>query len=250
LSARERTLVWDGCLNVRDLGGHPTEDGGHTRFGAVVRADSIRRLSDAGWLEATAYGVATVVDLRFHSELEADPPQDLPVAVVHIPLFPEPGSPVWPEIDAVARTAPDGAAATGAFYVELLERSRPRFAEAISCVSGAPAGGVLVHCTAGKDRTGLVAALLLRLAGVGLTEVADDYALSEPNLASATRGWIDEAPDDDERARRTQMAATPAAAMVGTLEEVERRYGSVRDYLLAGGATAGDLGRARARLRV
>jgi protein-tyrosine phosphatase len=246
---QQRTLVWDGCLNIRDLGGHPTEDGCETRFGAVVRADSIRRLSDDGWREVVAYGIGTIVDLRFHRELEADPPQDLPVAVVHVSLFPEPGSPEWPEIDAIAQAAPEGAAVTRAFYLELLERCGPRFAEAVSSVAGAPAGGVLVHCAAGKDRTGLVAALLLRLAGVGLTEIGADYALSEQNLASATRVWVEEAEDGVERARRVQMSLTPAAAMLGTLEELERRHGTVGEYLQAGGATANDLAKARARLR-
>jgi protein tyrosine/serine phosphatase len=246
---RDRTLVWDGCLNVRDLGGHPTEDGATTRFGAVVRADSVRRLSDEGWREVVEYEIATIVDLRFHSELEADPPRDLPVAVVHVPLFPEPGSPVWPEIDAIARAAPSNPAVTGAFYLELLERFGGRFAEAVSAVAEAPPGGVLVHCTAGKDRTGLVAALLLRLAGVGLTEVGADYAVTERNLAPATRLWVDEAEDEVERARRVQMSLTPAEAMVATVEELERRHGSVVDYLRAGEATAAALERARARLR-
>lgn len=206
-------------------------------------------MSDEGWREVVAYGIGTIVDLRFHSELEADPPQDLPVDVVHVPLFPEPGSPLWPEIDAIVRAAPDGAATTGAFYRELLERCGPRFAEAVAAVGGAPAGGVLVHCTAGKDRTGLVAGLLLRLAGVGLTEVGADYAVSERNLAPLTRVWIDEAEDELDRARRVQMSVTPAAAMVGTLEELERRHGTVDEYLRAGGASAADLAQARARLR-
>jgi protein-tyrosine phosphatase len=249
VSLRDRTLLWDGCLNIRDLGGHPTEDGGFTRFGAVVRADSIRKLSEEGWREVVDYRIATIVDLRFHSELDADPPQELPVEVVHVPVFPEPGSPVWPEIDAIARAAGDHAAVTSTFYLELLERSGPRFAEAITAVAEAPPGGVLVHCTAGKDRTGLVAALLLRLAGVALPEIGADYAITERNLAEATRLWVDEAEDEEERARRVQMSLTPAAAMVGTLEELERRHGSAAGYLRAGGATSAVLAGARARLR-
>jgi protein tyrosine/serine phosphatase len=167
-------LVWDGLLNVRDLGGHATVDGGHTRFGAVVRADSVRRLSDDGWRALVAYGIGTIVDLRFHSELAADPPRDLPVEVVHVPVFPEPESHHWPEIDAIGHGAHDVAAGTGAVYLALLERGRPRFAEAIAAVAEAPGGGVVVHCTAGKDRTGLVSALLLRLAGVGRADAGVD----------------------------------------------------------------------------
>ena len=71
---RSRDLVWDGLLNVRDLGGHPTEDGGETKFDSVVRADSVRQLSEDGWRALVDYGMKTVVDLRTNEELEADPP--------------------------------------------------------------------------------------------------------------------------------------------------------------------------------
>src|SRR5262249_24471543 len=79
VALHRRELAWDGCLNVRDLGGHPTDDGGETRYGAVVRADSVRQLSDAGWAALVEYGVDTIVDLRMDQELAADPPADLPV---------------------------------------------------------------------------------------------------------------------------------------------------------------------------
>ena len=82
----ERVLTWEGCLNVRDLGGHVVEDGRTTRFGAVVRADSVRHLTPAGWRALVDYGVRTIVDLRRHDELERDPPLDVPVEVVHVPL--------------------------------------------------------------------------------------------------------------------------------------------------------------------
>ena len=80
-------LEWEGCLNVRDLGGHPTGDGAVTRHRVVVRADALRQLSDAGWAQLVDYGVARIVDLRFNDEREADPPRELPVEVVHLPLL-------------------------------------------------------------------------------------------------------------------------------------------------------------------
>ena len=245
---RERALAWDGCLNVRDLGGHEAADGRRTRFGAVVRADSVRELSDAGWDALVDYGIRTVVDLRFHSELEADPPREAPVAVVHISLLGEPDASDWPEIEAVAQSAGDPVAATRAVYLEFLERFRERFAEAVAAVARAPDGGVLVHCQGGKDRTGLVVALLLRLSGVETDDVAADYAVSEKNLVSRHEPWIAEAADEIERRRRRRMAATPARAMHDVLDELERRYGSVRAYLRAGGATDEELEQARARL--
>ena len=84
---RSRDLVWDGLLNVRDLGGHPTEDGAETRFGAIVRADSVRQLSDEGWGALVDYGIRTVVDLRGEQELEADPPAEVPIEVLHVPFM-------------------------------------------------------------------------------------------------------------------------------------------------------------------
>ncbi|HEY6017128.1 MAG TPA: tyrosine-protein phosphatase, partial [Gaiellaceae bacterium] len=82
-----RVLAWDGCVNVRDLGGLPLEDGGETAYRVVVRSDSVRTLTDAGWEALAAYGVERVVDLRFEEELAEDPPRELDVEVVHVPLL-------------------------------------------------------------------------------------------------------------------------------------------------------------------
>jgi protein-tyrosine phosphatase len=246
---RERNLTWDGCVNVRDLGGHPTEDGSETRFGAVVRADCVRQLSDAGWNALVAHGIRTIVDLRFHSELEADPPRQLPVDVVHISLLGHPDPERWAEIDAIADAAGDPITSTRAVYLEFLERFGENFATSVAAVADAREGGVCVHCQAGKDRTGLVCALLLRLARVRRETVAIDYAVSGQNLAPLHDRWIAQAEDAGERARRERVSAGPAEAMLQVLEELERRYGSVAEYLLAAGATPAELDRARARLR-
>jgi protein-tyrosine phosphatase len=245
---RSRDLVWDGCLNVRDLGGHPTEDGGETRWGAIVRADSVRQLSDAGWEALVGYGVRTVVDLRTDRELADDAPTDVPVDVVHVETLEERGD-VAAEVEARADTAPDAATATREVYLIFLERFRENFARAVVEIARSPEGGVVLHCAGGKDRTGLVAALLLRIAGVGIAEIAADYALSEERLRPRHEQWFAEAATDAERERLRRIAQTPAAAIVGVLEELEWRYGSVAGYLKTGGATDADLARARARLR-
>jgi protein-tyrosine phosphatase len=250
MSLRERTLAWEGCLNVRDLGGHPTEDGGVTRFGVVVRADSVRALTEAGWRALVDYGIGTIVDLRQHSELAADPPLELPVELVHVPLFPEPGSAHWDAIAAVAADEDDPIAEKQAVYLECLERFRSETAAALAAVARASDGGVVVHCQAGKDRTGLVSALVLRLAGVSREQVGLDYAVTEENLRHVWLGWVDDADDEVERERRRQLGSAPAAAMVGVLEQLEHRYGSVRAYALAGGAADRDLDRLVANLRV
>jgi protein-tyrosine phosphatase len=248
-TSERRTLAWDGCLNVRDLGGHPTEDGGTTVFGRIVRADSVRQLSDEGWRALVDYGIGTIVDLRLHEELEADPPLELPVAVVHVSLFGSPDLAYWGQIDAVGRAAPNEVLATRNVYLRLLEDNRDNVAAAVAAVADAPEGGVLVHCQAGKDRTGLVTALLLRVAGVGYEEIADDYARSADALAPVLDDWIDESPDEDERERRRRQSATPAAAMHGVLEELERRHGGVESFLRATGVTDDQLTRVHSRLR-
>lgn len=246
---RRRVLDWDGCVNVRDLGGHPTEDGAKTRFGGIVRADSVRQLSDEGWAAAVEYGIRTVVDLRFHSELEADPPAELPVDVVHVSLLGDEDPQHWRHIDAISEAAENEVASKRAVYLEWLELFQPEFRRALAAVAEAPDGGILVHCLAGKDRTGLVVALLLRLAGVGYDEIGRDFTASEQNLRAATERWIAEAPDEQERARRRRSGSAPKEAMVEVLIELERRYGSVRGYLIAAGVTPEQLDLVAVRLR-
>jgi protein tyrosine/serine phosphatase len=245
---RSRDLTWDGCLNVRDLGGHGTQDGGETRYDAVVRADSIRQLTDAGWAAAVDYGVRTVVDLRMDRELEEDPPAEVPVDVVHVPFFDE-DEEAFKEVEAAAEAAPDYVTATREVYLVFLERFRKNVATAIAAVARAPEGVVVVHCMGGKDRTGLVTAFLLHLAGVDDEQIAADYAVSEERLQPRHEAWLAEAATEIERERIRRVAATPAESMLGVLEELERRYGSIEAFLRTGGATDEDLRLARERLR-
>jgi protein-tyrosine phosphatase len=249
---RSRDLAWDGCLNVRDLGGHATEDGGETRFGAIVRADSIRQLSEAGWAALVDYGIRTVVDLRGDHERQDDPPAHLDVGVVHVP-FSEASEreleEIAAEIEAAAAAAPDPAARTRDVYLIFLERFKQNVAAGLRAVASAPEGGVVVHCVGGKDRTGLLTAFLLDLAGVGVEEIAADYALSEELLRPRHDAWLAAAETEAERERVRRVSRTPAASMVGVFEELQLRYGSVEGYLLAAGAEPDDLVRARIRLR-
>jgi protein tyrosine/serine phosphatase len=247
---RSRDLVWDGILNVRDLGGHPTEDGGETRFGSIVRADSVRQLSDEGWKELVDYGVKTVVDLRADEELEADPPAELPVDVLHVPFIEQNA---WPEIEseleAAVKAAPDVATATRDVYLIFLEHFNRNVAAAVRAVANASEGGVVIHCAGGKDRTGLLTAFLLHIAGVGTNEIAQDYALSEERLRTRHEEWLAKAQSEEERERVKRMSQTPADSMKGVFEELERRYGSVEEFLRRAGLTDDELARARARLR-
>lgn len=237
---RERTLDWDGCTNVRDLGGHVTEDGRETRYGAVVRADSVRKLSGAGWEALVDYGISRIVDLRLARELEDDPSHVPPVEVVHVKVLDEdvPGAQELFEADGT----------TADFYLGALDLFHERWARAVAAVGAAPEGGVVVHCLGGKDRTGLVTAMLLRLVGVPVEDVAADYGLSAARLGALNDQWIADAPDERERERRRAFSLSEPQTMTETLAELDRRHGSVRDFLLAGGATEDELAGVRARL--
>jgi protein-tyrosine phosphatase len=247
-----RELAWDGCLNVRDLGGHRTADGRETTYRSVVRADSVRQLTEPGWQALVDYGIRTVVDLRGDHEMDDDPPGDLPVQLVHVP-FMEASEAEWreiePELEAAADAAPDAATATRDVYMIFLERFRRNVAAGVRAAARARVGGVVVHCVGGKDRTGLLTALLLHLAGVDTEHVAADYALSEERLRPRHEAWFAKAETEAELERLRRIAQTPAAAMVGVFEELERRYGSVAGYLRAGGLTDEELELARTRLR-
>ena len=241
----ERVLNWEGCLNVRELGGHGTEDGRTTRFGAVVRADSVRHLTPAGWRALVDYGVRTIVDLRRHDELERDPPLDVPVEVVHVPLQTEQDE---VDVQRVWRGGDEDEAGIHAAYALMTEALAPNFARAIDTVAKAPEGGVVVHCYAGKDRTGLTCAMLLRLAGVAIEDIAADYGLSSENIRRLIDPWAAAAPDERERALRRRIGASPPQVMADVLAGLEERHGTMRGYLLDAGANPDSLDRAGARL--
>ena len=249
---RSRDLVWDGCLNVRDLGGHRTGDGGETTYGAIVRADTVSQLSDAGWKALVDYGIRTVLDLRGDHEREDDPPAELPVEVLHIP-FMEASEREWEEIgeqiEAAAAAAPDVTASTRDVYLIFLERFPRNVAAAVKAVAHAPKGGVVVHCVGGKDRTGLLTAFLLHLAGVSAEDIAADYALSEERLRPRHDGWFAAAESDEELERLRRIAQTPAESMIGVFEALDERYGGVEGYLRSAGVSDQELRLARARLR-
>lgn len=252
MALHQRELAWDGVLNARDLGGHRTEDGDETRYGSIVRADSIRRLTDAGWQALVDYGVKTVIDLRSEDELADDPPAEVPVDVVHVPFMerdPFDRQQVSEEVEAAAASAPDVATATRDVYLIFLERFKQNVGNGVRAVADASAGGVVVHCVGGKDRTGLLTAFLLYLAGVDVEQIAADYALSEERLRPRHEEWFAEAETEAELERLHRIAQTPPESIAGVFEELEQRYGSVEEYLRSAGVSDDDLARARARLR-
>jgi hypothetical protein len=237
----ERTLRWEGCCNIRDLGGLPLEDGGETRFGVVVRADDVSLLSDGGWSAAADYRVRRIVDLRHE-----DGPYDPPVEIVYVPLL---DADSIREGDELLAGVDDPSEWRSRNYLFFLDRFADRFGRAVSAVAEPTDGAVLVHCAGGVDRTGLVAALILRVAGAGIDTIAADYAESEANWAPSVDAWIAEAPDDTERRKRRLLSVMPAQAMHDVLVELEREHGSARAFLTSAGVEEQALDRLRARLR-
>jgi protein tyrosine/serine phosphatase len=242
------SLVWEGCVNVRDLGGLPTEDGRRTRLGGVVRSDNVRSLTDAGWRALAEHGVQRIVDLRFPEELAEDEPRDVDIDVVHISVLGAGHDPEYvKELDAHLASVDDVADHYVWSYVDFLERYRERFGQAFAAIADAD-GTVVVHCFAGKDRTGLVAAILLRLAGVDHATIGADYALTADNLRPRWERWLRETRDEEQRAKLEKLAQTPAEAMARVVQEIEHRYGDVASYLRAAGLSDEQVDGLRERL--
>src|SRR4029450_1214987 len=210
------------------------------------------RLGASGWAAPADYGIKTIVDIGPNDELAADPPTELPVEVFHIPFF-DTDTDDWKDIEArleaIARAAPGVPSATREVYMIFLSHFDRNVAAAIRAVANAPEGGVVIHCAGGKDRTGLLTALLLHVAGGGVDEIAADYSLSEERLRPRHEQWFAEAETKEDLERMKRMSQTPAESIEGVFEELERRYGSVDGYLHQAGLSEDELDRARARLR-
>jgi protein-tyrosine phosphatase len=163
----DRELSWDGCVNVRDLGGL-----GQIRPGAMVRMEQPRRLSEAGWAAAWAHGVRTVVDLRNADEREPErTPRPAGITTVHVPQDPV-GTPFykhWAKIDNLSSPL---------YFPAMLAEYPERVVAAVRAIANAAPGCVVFHCAGGKDRTGLLALVLLTLAGAATDEIIADYLLT------------------------------------------------------------------------
>jgi len=226
-------LAWDGCVNVRDLGGFTTPTG-NTAFGVFVRGDNARNLTPPGWRAANEYGIRTVLDLRSDPECAADRPAHPNFTHRRLSLFDHFDGDDAYRSDLLARVANlEAAEKHRTLYREALDLDAARFAEAFGVLAEADCG-VLFHCAGGKDRTGLLAALLLRLVGVPIEAVEADYVRSETRLRLA-----ESAPRND--------GGAPRNVINQLVDETEARYGTTATYLLQAGASAEDLERIRRR---
>jgi len=232
-------LDWPECGNARDVGGLPTEDGYRIRPRALIRSDDLCQLTPEGLTALRAYGVRRVLDLRGTAELAHGPS----------PLARDPSYRWTPFIDEEADRYRDPAAEPTArdTYLGSVERNAKHIVTALGALADAPPGGVLVHCVEGKDRTGMLVALALRVAGVPKGEIAADYAASDER--PAFRRELTGLPSDAERAAFRERHGCHPATILAVLDHLEQRYGGVDRYLLHHGLTPGQLAALRRRLR-
>lgn len=233
--AAQRWLEWPELLNARDLGGLPTTEG-LTLPRRIVRSDDLGRLNAAGQQALIEYGIETIIDLRRPAELrEAPPPLADHPGYLNVPFLDE-AIAADREFETVAET-----------YIWLLDRMAHRVAAIMQAIASAPEGGVLVHCYAGKDRTGLIVALLLALAGVSRDEIVTDYALSDPAAPSRPAPLL---PSGWSATPRDHRFPCHPETMVTVFDHLDARRQGVTGYLKAIGVDAATQTRLGERLTI
>ena len=249
----DRRLDWPDCKNTRDLGGLPARSG-LTRSGVMVRSDNVASLTAAGRQAMIDYGIATVIDLRSESEVKGSPGppfsefqssspaiqmedglESRAPAFLHRALIDDATAPILNE----APTMPER-------YALMLDR-RPTALAAIFDAIAASEGPVLFHCFAGKDRTGLVAAMMLSVAGVDPVAIGADYAETDIQLADRYEEWLAKATPERLETMRNELRCPPEW-MLSTLDHLERRWGGVEEYLAAAGLSADAITRLQSKL--
>ncbi|MCL4270162.1 MAG: tyrosine-protein phosphatase [Anaerolineales bacterium] len=175
-----RILNWQGCNNVRDLGGLTTSNGSKTRWGAVVRGDQPTKLTPEGWDALYEHGIRTIVSLRTHGFNEKDHPIVTPpysdINVISVEIEDVTNK------EFVEKWATSDLWGTPLYWTDALNLWAHRHADALKAIAQAQPGGVYFHCIRGHDRTGIISFLLLSLLGVSLKDIAADYELSADSV--------------------------------------------------------------------
>lgn len=223
----ERRLNIPGTHNFRDTDGYPAR-GGVTRAGQLYRSDSLHAVPAEGIAQVAALGIEVIVDLRSPGEIsKAGGSLRVPGAqVVEVPIF---GG-------SRRSMAGDAEVTLERMYRMTLHDYGPQIAEAVTVIAATDTAPTLVCCTAGKDRTGLVVALALHVAGVEERAIVGDYAQSALNLDGP---WLNEAATD--MVSRgvplspnlfAVLGGSPAAALSNVLSWLTGLHGSIEDYLI------------------
>ncbi len=240
-SPETRRLHWPDLQNARDLGGLRTGDGGRTRLMALIRTDNHNRLTSDSMAILRESSVKRVVDLRSSWESEKYPSR--------FKLEPEyVNQPSLDEADEHGQTLVYQAKTNLEIYKVMLERYSGLIGKAVTAIADAPVGGVVVHCHAGKDRTGLITSLALSIAGVGPSVIAEDYAATDILLAAHYSAELNVAKDESTRKYLQSFQNSSPEIMLETLGFLEQKFDGIQAYLLHSGVSQDSLGRLRQRL--
>jgi protein-tyrosine phosphatase len=242
-----RTLYWPGCLNVRDLGGLPTEDGRLTQTGSLIRADLLSHLTTEGKQALLDYGVRTIVDLRGPQEIAENPPPRFGPGIAAPRTINPPQRDARWELDSSPAAAKLKKARTRTeLFIMVLDLYPDKQAGILRTIALAGPGPLVFHCHSGKDRTGIAAALLLDLAGAREEAIAEDYALSQGNLWAGYQERVQEGRVDPND--RWAIPLTDPQTIHDLLAHLRDQYGGTEAYLRAAGLTSEEIGRLRSRL--
>jgi protein-tyrosine phosphatase len=250
----------EGAVNARDLGGLPTIDGGSTVHGRLLRSENLQELTpgDVSRL-VEELGVTTVVDLRSTNEVTIEGPAPLDalsgVRHAHHPVLKEfldmsdtlKAALLTESVEADRERYPDDPMC--GHYLGYLENRPEEVVGALRTIATAP-GAAIVHCAAGKDRTGVVVALALTIAGVEPEAIVDDYMATDDRLEAIVERLSRSRMYAGEITSRPVKAHAPRAeTMKAFLEQLTVRYGGIDAWLTANGFGAAEVDTLRAKLR-
>ena len=230
----DRRVALEGPVNWRDLGGYPAMDGTTTRWGRLFRSDSMHTLTAADIPVLRELGIRTAIDFRSAHELERlgiGPLGEAHVSHVHVPTFDYNGRLVEaPKIDLSSGIE---------FYTSMLETGGPAYAEAARSVASDDALPAVFYCLAGKDRTGVFAAIVLGLLGVADDVIVADYALTHEVVPQLTARRIERDGQDAEDTRWSgipeELKGAHAYVMEGLIARVHENWGGWESYAAAVG---------------
>ena len=238
----ERLIALDGAVNFRDLGGYATVDGRRTRWRVLFRADGLSELSQTDFSIMRDLGIRTVVDLRSGHEVEQSrfDVEAHPVDFHHFPFIDQ-----LPDVEQWDRRP----GLLGAQYKEMLDDAAPQIIGAMEVLTAPDSLPAVFHCTAGKDRTGLLSALVLSLLGVPEETVVADYALSGEAMERLRAKLIVKYPDSrDTIADIDEVFSANPTNMVNLFAYLRERYGSVTEYAVTVGVPDAVVARLREEL--
>jgi protein-tyrosine phosphatase len=229
----ERIIALEGAVNFRDLGGYEASGGRRTRWRTLFRADGLGELTETDLSVLRALGIRTVIDLRSGSELERGrfDVDAHPVAFHHFPFIAE-----LPDAEEFARRP----GLLGSQYQEIVRDAGDQILAALEVLASPDALPAVFHCTAGKDRTGVLSAIVLSLLGVDEPTVVADYALSGAAMQRLQAKIIAKYPEARETIENIgEVFSAEPAQMEILLDHVRERYGSVGAYVEGLGAEQG-----------